>query len=220
MLARAEARLEDLLLDDLELGLEGIDDREVAVDHRVHQGVEDERRAVLEQMRLALGPGAHPEEALLGAVAAGEDEIRADEDGDLAQHEVVGRADLHHVQHGEQGVVVLLDLRPLVAVAGVLDRELVQAELLLHLRQLLGRGVLERDPDEAAGLADVLADVVDRHVAELRAVLVGHAVDEHGAALPRRDCSETILGGGGTRCARGFALHSTTTRSVDGDVWH
>src|SRR6187402_3404838 len=31
--------------------------------------------------------------------------------------------------------------------------------------------------------------------------------------------ARTILGGGGTRCARGFALHSTTTRSIDGNVW-
>jgi hypothetical protein len=38
------------------------------------------------------------------------------------------------VQHREQRIAVLLDLRPLMAVARVLDREIVQAELELHLR--------------------------------------------------------------------------------------
>ena len=141
---------------------------------------------MLQELRLALGAGAHAEEALLRPVARRKHEVLADEDVDLADDEVVGRAELHGMQHGEQRVVVLLDLRPLVAVPRILDRQVVQAELLLHLRELFGRRVLQRHPDEAAGLGQVVADVVDRAIGELGAVLVGHAVDEHGAAPPVR----------------------------------
>ena len=42
------------------------------------------------------------------------------------------------------------------------------------------RRVEQRDPDEAFGPRHVLADVRDRNVAELPAVLVGDAVDQHG----------------------------------------
>ena len=43
-------------------------------------------------------------------------------------------------QHEEGGLAVLLELRPLVGVARVLDRELVQAELLLQPPELGSSG--------------------------------------------------------------------------------
>jgi hypothetical protein len=78
-------------------------------------------------------------------------------------------------------VVRLLDLRPLAV-----PHVLVQAELRLHLDELFLRGVLQRHPGEAAGLDDELADVIDRAVGELGAVLIGDAVDQHVAASPER----------------------------------
>ena len=45
-------------------------------------------------------------------------------------------AQLGQLHHHEQRVAVLLHLGPLVAVAGVLDGQLVQIELALHLAQL------------------------------------------------------------------------------------
>ena len=79
----------------------------------------------------------------------------------------------------EQRVAVFLDLGTLVAVARVLDRELVQVEFLLHRGELARPGILQRDPDEAVGAADVVADVLGWDVGELLAVLVGDAVDQH-----------------------------------------
>jgi hypothetical protein len=195
MLALPQFRLEDLVLDRFEIGLERVDDREVAIDDGVEQGVEDECRPVPQQVRLALGAGAHAEEALLRSVARREHEVRADEDVDLAHHQLVGRLQLDRVQHGEERVVVFLDLRPLVAVPRVLDGQVVQAEFLLHLRELFGRRVLQRDPDEAARALEVLADVVDRAVGELRAVLIGNAVDQHGRLLGSAG-ARAILGAG------------------------
>ena len=55
---------EDAFLDGLQLGFQRIDDREVAIDHRVHQGVQHEAGAVAQQLGLALAALAHPEKAL------------------------------------------------------------------------------------------------------------------------------------------------------------
>ncbi len=74
---------------------------------------------------------------------------------------VVGRG-LERVQHDEQRIVVFLDLRPLVALVRVLDRERMEAELLGHLVDLVLRRLEQRDPDEAVGPRHVLADVGHR----------------------------------------------------------
>ena len=104
---------------------------------------------------------------------------------DLARDERVGAVGcllaLDRVQRREQRVAVLLDLRPLVPVPRVLDRELVQRELLRHLVQLFVRRLEQGDPDEAVAAAHVLADVLLRDVGELAAILVGDAADQHGA---------------------------------------
>jgi hypothetical protein len=83
------------------------------------------------------------------------------------------------VQHREQRIAVFFDLGALVAVARVVDGELVQAELLGHFVEFLVRRLEQRDPDEAVGPAHVLADVLGRDVGELAAVLVGDAADQH-----------------------------------------
>jgi len=70
----------------------------------------------------------------------------------------------------------------LVAVARVLDRELVQLELPAHLLELCVAGVAQRHPDEAAGLGEVVVDLALRDVGQLFSFLVDDAVDEHGAA--------------------------------------
>ncbi len=79
-------------------------------------------------------------------------------------------------------MAVLLELGSLVAVARVLDGERVQVELLLHLGELGLGGVLERHPHEAAGAREIAADLALVDLRELAAVLVHHAIDEHGAA--------------------------------------
>lgn len=48
------------LLDGVQLALERVDEGEVAVDHRVHQRVQHESRALAQQVRLALAALATP----------------------------------------------------------------------------------------------------------------------------------------------------------------
>ena len=50
----------------------------------------------------------------------------------------------------EQGVAITLDLRMLVRLAGILDGEIMQAQLRLHARQQLGAGLEKPDPDHMA----------------------------------------------------------------------
>ena len=54
----------DLLLDAFEFGFHVLDDGEVAVHYRIHQGVENKAGAVLEQMGFTLGPLAHTQQAV------------------------------------------------------------------------------------------------------------------------------------------------------------
>jgi len=104
-----------------------------------------------------------------------EDVVRADEDVDFSNMKLTV-LELNRLQHGEQRVSVLFDLRPLVAVARVFDGQLVQAELFAHFLELGRLRILEADPDEAVGAFDILADGFLRNVAELGALLIRDAV--------------------------------------------
>ena len=207
----------------------------VPVDDGVHQRVEHEARAVAQQLRLALAAGADVAEALLRPVAHRQDVVAADEDVDLAAGQLVVRPfgrRLERVQDDEQRVVVLLDLRPLVALARVLDGERMEAELRRHLVDLFLRRLEQRDPDEALGPRHVVADVGHRDVAELLPVLVGDAVDQHGrfpirgwtarrAGVRRRrtpeaarvarailiDCKSVVVAGASSPAALRSAVH-------------
>ena len=87
------------------------------------------------------------------AVADGEHEVRADEDVDLAELDLLDVVEVGGgAQHDEQRVAVALELGPLVGDDRVLDRELVQAELLGDRQELrLGRPE-QPDPGHRAGL--------------------------------------------------------------------
>jgi len=106
------------------------------------------------------------------------------------------------MQHREQLVAILLQLGALVAVARVLHRQLVQAELALHLQQVLLGGVAQRHPDKAAGPGQVVVDLALGDVGELAAVLVGDAVDEHARMIPAATRWRWMAAGGRNRDRR------------------
>src|SRR5439155_3157981 len=119
-----ERPAEDRLLEPLELVLERVDDREVAVDDEVHEGVEDEPGALAEQAGRALA--ARPDLGVRQGrpVADGEDVARADEDVRLAEGDLaaaVSPLELAGAEPDEERLAVLLELRPLVGAERVLD---------------------------------------------------------------------------------------------------
>ena len=75
-------------------------------------------------------------------------------------------------------------------VLGVLHGELVEPELLLHRLELGGDAILERDPDETVGPADVAADLRDRDIGDplpswYATQLTSIGVSARGASPPR-----------------------------------
>jgi hypothetical protein len=169
---------ENPLLERLDLGIDAVEHRKIAIDDGVHQRVKDVGRPVAQQFGLLFAAAADFGEAVLGAAAHRNDVLRSDEDRHLAGDQIVARP-LDHLQHDEQRRAVLLDLGALVPVLSVFDRELVEVELLLQRGEFPGRRVLQRQPDEASGRGQVLPDVADRDVGELLSAFVGDAVDQH-----------------------------------------
>src|SRR4030095_15832721 len=89
-------------------------------------------------------------------------------------------------QHDEERFAVALELGPLVRAGGVLDREVVERELLLDLGEQLRVRLVEPDPDEPVRLLEDLADVLDRDLADPQASRVRRTIDHalHARASP------------------------------------
>ena len=90
--------------------------------------------------------------------------------------------ELRRARHDEERLAVLLDLWALMRLLGVLDRHLMQVELLLHAAEELGGGLVEADPDDMAGLLRPLAGLLDRNVADAPAAGIDAGRDDAGLA--------------------------------------
>ena len=134
-------------------------------------------------MRLPLTAFAHPEKTLLAMVSDRQNVVLPDEDIDLADIELA-LVLFQQVHDGEYRIAIFLDLRPLVAMARILDRQFVQGKLLLHLIQFLRCRIAQGNPDEAIRFGQIVADFLDSHVGQARAVFVGDTIDQH-VLLPR-----------------------------------
>ena len=112
--------------------------------------------------------------------------VRPDEHVHFADRErvVAVRFLFDQVQHHEQGLAVLFDLRTLVAITCILHRQFMQPELAPHLVEFFRRRILQRNPDEAFWPVEPVTDLRHRYVGELGAILVDDTVDQH-AATPR-----------------------------------
>src|SRR5262249_24264411 len=106
-------------------------------------------------------------------------------------------------QDYEEAVAVLLDLRALVRLMVVLDRQVVQAELPLHGPQLLLGWLEEPDPDEGAVPLRPLAHAVERDVRDAASGFVRSAVDDHPRPTRRARVSSRSRSGSrsGSRCS-------------------
>jgi hypothetical protein len=82
-----------------------------------------------------------------------------------------------------------------VRVEGVLDRQLVQAELSLELAQVLLAGCFDADPDEMAGARRPLAALLDPDIRDLAASAVGRRSHHpaHGSSLAWRSADAGAL---------------------------
>ena len=173
-------RREDLLLGLSDRRVEALDDGLVVVDDAVDDRVQRRPRATAQQVRALLHPCAHLVQVGL-AVADCDQELVADEDEDLAEGDLVPVVvPARGLQDEEERIAVDLELRPLMRVDRVLDRQLVQLELAAHGVELLDRRLEEPDPDEGVGVAGRVVGVLESELALTAAsVLVHGAVDDH-----------------------------------------
>src|SRR4051812_23463215 len=87
------------------------------------------------------------------------------------------------LEYEEDILAVVLDLRPLVSLLRILDRELVQPEQILQLLQISRSGLVDAYPDElagAGGASELPGSLRGQRLLMLaHAVLVMGAVDDH-----------------------------------------
>jgi hypothetical protein len=74
-------------------------------------------------------------------------------------------------QHDKQGLVIDLELRPLMGAVGVLDGQLMEIEPALDLRQHLFVRLIQPDPDEGALVRLELVELIDVEIGDPAAVL-------------------------------------------------
>lgn len=81
-------------------------------------------------------------------------------------------------QNDEKAVAVALELRTLMRPVGILDGQVVQAELLLDLPEQLFVRLMEPDPDELIGLTEGRGDLVNCDVGDTPATRIRRGVDD------------------------------------------
>ena len=152
--------LEDLLLEPLELVPDLAEHREAVVERAVDDLVEQVARALENSSLAHLLVGAAALEQVLDRlqrhVRQRDEEVGPDEHVELARVQPPDLLVEHReVQDDEQVVVVLVDLRPLVARQDVLVVERVELEVLLEPGAVERAGALDVDPAQAAVLDDL-----------------------------------------------------------------
>jgi hypothetical protein len=100
----------------------------------------------------------------------------ADEDMGLAEGDAA-LGQLCGPRHDEQGLAILLDLRPLMGVVGVLNREIMQVELLLHGAEQRDVRLVQADPDHVAGFRSPARGFADRDIGDALSVDIGAGSD-------------------------------------------
>ena len=121
---------EHLVLHLLHVLLEAVDRGLVVVHHLVDDRVHHGPGAGLEQLRVALEALAHVVQVAGLAVADRDHEVLSREHEDLPQLHDLVRVDVAGgLEHEQHHLAEHLELRPLVRVDGVLDRERVEVEL-------------------------------------------------------------------------------------------
>jgi hypothetical protein len=93
---------------------------------------------------------------------------------------------LRRVHHDEQRLAVDLELGPLMRLERILDREIMQAEALLHLAEDVLARLMQADPDEPPGLGLELGEAVDVEISDPPSLLISRTADDHGhgASIP------------------------------------
>ncbi len=201
---------EDVLFHGVDVGLDQIGDIEIAVDDvigdRMHDRVGPERQTGGRRVELLADAG----EPTVLTMADGDHEIGTDEDHDLAGFDDLASQRhgnvldvVDRLEHQEQRVVVTLQLRSLMGVHGIFDRQRVQAEHVGDGLHLMFVGTVQADPGECllARRLEFVHLVQRRGVGVLAGQAGAFAVDgaiHHGPRNGNMDRGGIRLGGLGS----------------------
>lgn len=89
----------------------------------------------------------------------------------------------HQVQDREQRIAVFLDLRPFVPGLRILDRQRMQCENLLQVREFRGGGIVQCHPDKAIRALQKVRNPIGVEIGDFVTIQVGGAADEHERIL-------------------------------------
>jgi hypothetical protein len=152
-------------------------DRGIVVDDEIEDGIEDVVLATRQRAGTALATLAHPGVGCRCAVAHRDEIAFADEQMGLAERDAA-LDQLRRPRHDEQGIAILLDFRPLMGVIGVLDCEIMQAELSLYPGQQRQVRFVQPDPDNVARLAAPARSFIDGNIGNAATVDVDAGRDD------------------------------------------
>src|SRR5688572_10465604 len=138
-------------------------------------------------MRRGFAALPHSDVGAEGTVAHGHQVVPPEKDVGLSELQLARRSGhVRRAQHHEHRILVELELRPLVRVVGVFDRQIVQAELLLDLPQHVLFGLVEAEPDELIGTRECRPNLIDGQIGDSGAAAICGAVDDRGWRWHRR----------------------------------
>lgn len=111
----------------------------------------------------------------------------------------------------EERVAILFELRALMGVRRVLDRERMQVELLLHAMEEVGIGLEQSDPDDMTVLAGPCARLLDGYIGDAHAMRIDAGGDNAGLV------GVALLGGHGGRGRGGWRRQGFGGKPFFGD---
>ena len=165
-LGGVERRIHHALLDQKHPVLDRIDDGEIAIDDEIEDGIKNVIGAVSQLAGQGFEPGPDVGVRARRPVADTDEEMGAKEKGGFARMDRIG-VEVGGAGDNEQLVAIGFDLRQLVRLQRILDRERVEAEAFRNPFELARRRLVKAKPKEIAivaifGNRFVRADVADK----------------------------------------------------------
>ncbi len=156
----------------------------VVINDKIENAVEWETDALAQHFRALGGALAQRRIAVRRAVAHGNQEFLADEEVRFAKFDMVFFGQVRRFQYDKQRFAILLQLRTLVGGQCILDRQFMQAELLLHFLHKRRIGLIKSQPDKSIRLVYHVADVLRVDNFPTLSVAVNDTVHNHSSTAP------------------------------------
>ena len=165
-------------LQHIETRLQAVDDRDIVIDDKIHDRIQGKSRPFGQLLRHRLATLPDFAVTMRIAVPDRHQKTRSQENMGFPEFDLISRK-LGGVQHHEQRVTEFLYFRTLMRRAGIFDSQVMQPEFLLDFGQQLAVRLEQTQPDKSVLEFQHFTDVLDGHIADTDAILVGHALHDH-----------------------------------------